>query len=231
MEIFSINQYLRLSECDQFFPTSLIIPHKEEVKVPLNSTAYGLASKTGGSINVNNKIFNLYQGMYFCVAGESIIQNLIGFICIRREYNGLFSIGGPAEKVGRLKYVDECSDTLLISPTIFGDPCLNYLYIPAGINQVAHTHPSVRIGYILGGEGYCLTKNGKFDLYPGIVFLLHPNEVHSFHTQNSYLSIFVYHPDSDFGPTDEVHPMLNKTFIDGVSLRGVNEYRTTEIRE
>lgn len=230
MEIFDSDKHLMTFETDKAFPTSLIIPDKREVIIPENSTAYGFAAETGGIITVGEKVFNLYKGMYFCVGEKGIIQNLIGLICLKKGYNGLFSIGGPIEKIGRLKYVDECSDTLLVSPTILGDPCLNYLYIPSSIDQVAHTHPSVRIGYIVDGCGYCLAENKKINLTVNSIFLLHPNEIHSFHTKESHLSIFVYHPDSDFGPTHDEHPMLNRTYIDGISLRGTNKYRTIKIK-
>lgn len=43
------------------------------------------------------------------------------------------------------------------------------------------------------------------------------------------LKIVVYHPDSDFGPTDEAHPMVNRTIINGVSVAGDQRYQTQEI--
>ena len=48
------------------------------------------------------------------------------------------------ETVGRLRYIDGCSDTLLICPPRVGEPCLNHLHIPPHTDQTPHTHPSAR---------------------------------------------------------------------------------------
>ena len=45
------------------------------------------------------------------------------------------------------------------------------------------------------------------------MFCLPEGDVHSFKTSTQIMDIIAYHPDSDFGPTDENHPMLNKTLI------------------
>jgi hypothetical protein len=51
------------------------------------------------------------------------------------------------------------------------------------------------------------------DLVSGDVFVLPTDELHGFHTQDQHLRVVVYHPDSDFGPTDEAHPMINRTSL------------------
>jgi hypothetical protein len=38
-------------------------------------------------------------------------------------------------------------------------------------------------------------------------------------------------PDSDFGPTDEIHPIVNRTIVDNKSIAGENKYRTRTISE
>nr|MBP9839320.1 AraC family ligand binding domain-containing protein [Pseudomonadota bacterium] len=128
---------------------------------------------------------------------------------------GLFSIGGPLEDKGRLKYINNCSDTLLVPPPKLGEPCLNALYFPANTVQTSHTHPSFRVGIVSSGAGFCLTQNSQYELRKGTVFLLPENTIHSFKTvgENSSLVVFAFHPDSDFGPTDENHPMINRTII------------------
>ena len=40
------------------------------------------------------------------------------------------------------------------------------------------------------------------------------------------MAVIAYHPDSDFGPTHEVHPMINRTIVDGVSARLIEKIRT-----
>jgi hypothetical protein len=129
--------------------------------------------------------------------------------------------GGPIEPKGRLRYIDQCSDTLLISPPRYGDPCLNLLHFPPGIHQTAHTHPSIRCGAIARGSGYCIDGNGtKLDLLPGMIWIIPAETVHSFHTadSNETMDVIAFHPDSDYGPQDETHPMINRTWVDGTKI-------------
>jgi hypothetical protein len=112
-----------------------------------------------------------------------------------------------------------------VPPVIKGDPCLNLLYFPPGIDQTAHTHPSDRIGMIMSGKGRCHHWTGEgnneeeiVDLVPGMIFCIHTNGQHKFSTPyGEEMRVLAYHPDSTFGPTHEDHPMLLRTIIDGVS--------------
>lgn len=122
---------------------------------------------------------------------------------------------------GAYKYIDGCTDSLLVPPVFRGDDCLNALYFPPGIKQTMHTHTSFRLGYILEGAGICHWENDKSDikveaLTKGDFFWLNAETLHCFETQSEKLTVIAYHPDSDVGMTDENHPMLNKTVIKGV---------------
>lgn len=121
-----------------------------------------------------------------------------------------------ADQPGRLSYIDGCSNTNLIAPLRNGDPCLNYLYLPAGINQSAHVHPTARIGLISGGRGFArYWAEGEAKTIPletGVLFWLPRFTRHSFHTESSYLSVMVFHPDSEGGPLDEANPMFSRTY-------------------
>ena len=44
--------------------------------------------------------------------------------------------------------------------------------------------------------------------------MLVEQELHSFKTSDNYMDIIAFHPDSDTGPTDGNHSMINRTFID-----------------
>lgn len=77
----------------------------------------------------------------------------------RANWCGLSLLGGPVEHKGRLRYIDQCSDTALIQPVRRGNPCLNLLYFPAGVYQTAHTHPSDRLGLVPSGRGTCIARN------------------------------------------------------------------------
>ncbi len=120
---------------------------------------------------------------------------------------------GVIETHGRLSYIDGCSDSLLVYPPRLGDPCLNYLYFPKGIVQTQHLHPSIRLGLVLRGAGIAWGPGWEIPLLPGVIFQLNEQEIHSFKTPTESMDIVAYHPDSDWGPVDGNHPMLNRTFI------------------
>lgn len=114
---------------------------------------------------------------------------------------------------GNLSYIDGCSNSNLVHPARNGDPCLNYLYFPAGINQTFHTHPSYRIGLVLSGSGVADTGTDQYALTPGKMFILGRHARHRFFTTDSDLSLMVFHPDSEDGPRDEFNPMKSRTYL------------------
>jgi quercetin dioxygenase-like cupin family protein len=220
METIPYKSYFRAPEVDASFPTSVTTPEEKQVDVDDGDTAFGYVFS--GAACSESAAFRqpLQAGMFFSAPGPATITGLQGFVCIRKGYRGLPMWGGPIEKLGRLKYIDGCSDTLLLAAPIKGDPCVNYLYIPPGVNQTAHTHPSVRVGCIIDGGGVCRLADKTIDLIPGEIFILPADELHSFQTTGQPLRVVIYHPDSDFGPTDEVHPMINRTIVGNKSLAG-----------
>jgi len=63
----------------------------------------------------------------------------------------------------------------------------------------------------------------------GDVWFMDRDTVHSFHTEkDDDMALFAFHPDSDFGPTDEEAPMINRTLIEGISAKGNNEPKKTK---
>lgn len=174
----------------------------------------------------------LGAGCYAQVPGGALLRGGAGFVIYTPEYAGLPQLGGPAEEAGRLRYIDGCSDSLLVCPSKIGEPCLNLLHLPAGIHQTAHTHPSDRIGIILRGGGECRTPEETVALRPGMFWYIPAGGVHSFHTAHDSLDVFAWHPDSDFGPSHDAHPMLNRTIVDGVAVNDARHagIRTGEIR-
>jgi quercetin dioxygenase-like cupin family protein len=114
-----------------------------------------------------------------------------------------------------------------------GDPCFNLLHFPEGIDQTEHTHPSDRIGMVIRGLGECVVDGGEtiIPLEAGMIFCIHTDGLHKFRTlRGSEMTVLAYHPDSDFGPTDTFHPMLNRTIVNGVSASKLPEIQTKEIR-
>lgn len=174
----------------------------------------------------------LTAGMYASVPGKCEVrpvgQDLSrGLVISALGWMGMLVIGGPLEERGRLRYIDGCTDSLLVPPVRLGDPCLNGLWFPLLTQQTSHTHPSVRIGMVVRGRGRCVTPQGVHELRPGVMFVIHPEGEHRFETpSDSGLTVVAWHPDSDCGPTDQGHPMVRRTMVGGVSAALLPELQT-----
>lgn len=180
-------------------------------------THFGYVWQGRARLRAETGEFVLRPGMYFSLPGAGSIEGEgAGIVVTRTGFRGLFSLGGPIEPSGRLRYIDGCTDSLLIPPVLRGDACLNALYFPPGVDQTEHTHPTVRIGLVVSGRGECLTPAAQYALEPGLPFLIPAGELHRFRTQSEGMVVVAYHPDSDFGPTHEAHPMINRTIVNGV---------------
>lgn len=209
-----------------------------------------------GKVTINRKFLSPMQldsKMYFTLSDEfNFSTNEIGS-CILIEvlnkgyyeesnFKSYATFGGPIEDVGRLKYIDGCTDSLLISPVKKGQPCLNHLHFPEEINQTQHTHPSHRIGIVASGYGECITPFGNLPLSPEMIFVIkawdgieystgldgnsYPIGQHAFQTFNAPMDVIAFHPDSDFGAEDEFHPMINRTIVGGVSANQLKDIMT-----
>lgn len=197
-------------------PTTVSAWSESGLDLRAGATHFGFIYRGPARMRHASGEFTLSKGMYFAApdvcriegGGEGIVISRVG-------YQGVFQIGGPIEERGRLRYINGCTDSLLIPPVLKGDACLNVLHVPPHTDQTAHTHPSIRVGLVALGEGYCETPRGASPLLPGTVFIIPAGELHSFHTNDCGLTMITYHPDSDFGPTHEEHPMLNRTIIGG----------------
>ena len=194
------------------------------------------------------------DGMYFSISGLFLLNELTSSKVIiievlndkgiypKNNYSAMFQVGGKIESKGRLKYIDGCTDSLLISPVKMGDPCLNHLHFPSNIQQTPHTHPSHRIGIVSNGNGECVTPFGNLALLKGMIFIIKSwNNIdyavgldgkmyevgnHCFYTFENEMDVIAFHPDSDFGPQDENHPMINRTIVNGISANEINEIQT-----
>lgn len=191
------------------------------------STFYGYVFEGPTEITTANNRYQLLARQYFCMKDGFALSGGKGIVIERVGFRGMDSLGGPVEDWGRLKYIDGCTDSLLVPPVKLGDPCLNALFFPENIDQTAHTHPSMRVGMVIEGSGSCVTPEAEYDLIPGKIFIIHPDGTHRFRTRaGAKLTVVAYHPDSDFGPKDEDHPMINRTIVDGVSAAKIEDIRT-----
>jgi hypothetical protein len=222
------------------------------VEIKNNCSYYGYVYKGEIKLDINNNIINLKKEMYFSVSGNISLLPTIGSMILVEVYhehgqykkNNYTAMNqfGIIESIGRLKYIDGCTDSILIHPVKMGDPCLNYLHFPTNIVQTPHTHPSHRIGCVAKGYGTCITPFGNLPLIEGNIFVikewdgltyangLDGNEYeignHCFYTTDSAMDVIAFHPDSDFGALDEDHPMINKTIVKGISAKNIEEIRT-----
>lgn len=202
-------------KAEQAYPSSMI-GHKGDTTTlsDPHTHTFGIVIAGKVSLLMGEDSFTLRAGMYFSVPGAFRIQGEGEAVLFQRHgYRGLFSIGGPVEKSGRLTYIDHCTTTLICPPPRDGDPCLNLLSFPPSLKQSPHIHPTIRLGAVISGSGYCVLAGGRQALEPGIAFVIEPNLLHSFESGPNGLNVIAYHPDSDGGPTDESHPMLNRTYL------------------
>jgi hypothetical protein len=182
------------------------------------STVYGVVVAASAVVSAHGFKAELDAGGFFALPGAGgveVSKDGCAVLIERHGYRGLIQAGRIEDK-GRLAYIDGCSDTVLCSPARLGDPVLNHLHFPVGVVQSVHSHPSIRLGVVVRGAGSAFGPTGggwERPLEVGSVFLLHAHELHAFRTTDSSLDVIAFHPDSDSGPTDGEHPMLNRTYL------------------
>jgi|TARA_R110000744_G_scaffold211127_1_gene330257 hypothetical protein len=213
----------------------------EGAEIKKDHSYYGFCYE--GFTNFRNETdppFNLMSGQAFSMQGPFELTPSTSKIMLievlhtkgiypETNYKAMTVVCGGLEKEGRLKYIDGCTDSLLIPPVKMGDPCFNHLSFPKNIDQTQHTHPSHRIGIVAKGQGRCITPFGILPLVKGMIFVIkewdkktynkgldgkdYPNGQHSFETTDEGMDVVAFHPDSDFGATDINHPMINRTLV------------------
>ena len=224
---FTLTNGLLYDYMDNAYPTRLHAWQGQQTLAAENSTYYGYVFEGTTQLMTPDNEYRLRARQYFCSYQPITLDGGRGIVVERIGYRGMNSVGGPVEAAGRLKYIDGCTDSLLIPPVKMGDPCLNALFFPEGIDQTAHTHPSMRVGMVIEGRGTCVTPERIYDLVPGTIFIIHEGGQHKFKTSaHTRLTVIAYHPDSDFGPVDENHPMINRTMVEGVSAAQIREIQT-----
>jgi quercetin dioxygenase-like cupin family protein len=206
-------------------------PHST-LQLPDQCTHFGIVVTGRVRLIYAERVRSLEEGDFFSITGRATVESSsgLGLVTSAFGYNGLNVFGGPIEREGRLRYIDGCTDTLLVPPVRKGDPCLNHLHFPGGIVQTPHTHPSIRSGMVYRGQGVCVLpqREESVPLIQGYAFIIPTNTVHSFNTGDGRMDIIAFHPDSDTGMTDDDHPMINRTIVNGVSARKIEKIHTPE---
>ena len=218
----------RLAETtDEALPSRLSAWRGDALELSDDGTHFGYVHEGAATLETAGGVFTLREGMYFAAPSRCRVGGSgQGVVVTRPGYYGMFTLGGPIEPKGRLRYIDGCTDSLLIPPQMSGDPCLNALYFPAGVSQTEHTHPSARVGLVVRGTGLCRTPGATYPLTPGLTFIIRAEGRHSFKTEGEEMVVVAYHPDSDYGPTHEAHPMINRTVVRGVPASQLESIHT-----
>lgn len=228
--VFDIESRLLYAYDDGRFNTLIIgFTPGSLVELPLGYTHFGIVVSGKIRLECSSRERNLVAGDFFSVVGPATIHSDgLGVVSSASDFFGFNIFGGPIEDSGRLRYIDGCTDTLLVPPVRKGDPCFNHLHFPPGIIQTPHTHPSVRTGVVYRGSGECLVpeEGKKIPLESGKAFIIKTETVHSFNTKIQSMDVIAFHPESDVGMTDDDHPMINRTMVDGVSAKFKDEIRT-----
>jgi mannose-6-phosphate isomerase-like protein (cupin superfamily) len=197
---------------DTMYPSILNLCQDTQFDAIPYSTVFGFVLE--GTVTyknyslIKNQWFSckIVEGETFQISGKAVLISRLGYL-------GQDTTGGPIESIGRLTYIDGCSDSLLVYPPRMGDASLNALYFPKSINQTHHIHPSIRMGIIASGSGICSLDNEEIELTEGTAFCLSAMENHRFRTIDDTMVVIAYHPDGDWGPTDHTHTMINRTYI------------------
>lgn len=191
----------------------------ETVRRVVGGAIFGVA-QSDSTLHYQGDMYPLRAGMYFVAPSAAYLDGGSGLIIVAYERDAVFTLGGPIENEGRLRYINGCTDTLLLAPWRLGEPCLNFLHFPPLTKQTQHTHPSARVGLVMRGTGTCVygEMRRRVPLEVGTAFVIPTNLIHAFETSDDILDVVAWHPDSDVGPTDEHHPMINRTIISGVQL-------------
>jgi len=54
---------------------------------------------------------------------------------------------------------------------------------------------------------------------PNLIFVIPTDGLHRFRTDaGQCMEVIPYHPDSDWGPSHEAHPMVNRTLVGGKKI-------------
>ena len=208
-----------IDRTDFFYPSSCQIYSKKTdlSKAFPTSTLYGICLGST-EVVINDSKLELQNEAYFSLATRDVKKLILNpkgsvVLFIRHGYSGLNQIGLNCEQQGRLSYIDGCTDSTLIFPARYGDPSLNLLCFPSNTEQTMHRHPTLRFGVILEGAGFADAGTKSHPLRAKDVFMVPENEAHRFRTDDKEMRLIAFHPDSDFGPRDNDHAMLNRTYI------------------
>jgi mannose-6-phosphate isomerase-like protein (cupin superfamily) len=230
VQVFPLNRPLALSYEHETFPTKVMVWSGGYAHLDGDASHYIIVYSGQLVVCHAGDVRTLRAGYYGVFPGriELLTGDGAALVVSALGYKAMPMSGGPIEETGRLRYIDNCKNTVLLPPPVKGEPCLNFLDLCPGVTQTPHTHPSIRIGIILRGNGACGTDGPTLPLSTGTLFIIPPETLHSFQSQDEPLKIVIYHPDSVDGPTHTSNTMLNNTFVGGKTAQEMLQIHTME---
>lgn len=170
--------------------------------------------------------FRVEKGDCAFIKTEDSVQVLRGPIEIAsKEFAVVVRGYAPPDKAASLKsrmilpYVNGCSTRQLFPPERPGDPTMQLLTIPPySSEQAHHIHSTVRVVYVLEGQGWSVvgtaTESIRQELVPGMTLVLDNMCPHHFETADSKLLVMPVHIWSALpAGLESNHPMFNGTFM------------------
>ena len=230
VRVLSMDEPHRLFYDQGTFPTKVAVWTGGYLPLDEDASHYVVVYSGRAFVGQGEDIRTLGKGHYGVFPGKTELVGGSGaaLIISTMGYKAMPLQGGPIEDTGRLRYIDNCRNTVLLPPPVKGEPCLNFLDLCPGVTQTPHTHPSIRIGLIVRGNGQCGTAEGTLPLSTGTMFVIPPETLHSFRSGGEAMKIVIYHPDSVEGPTHTSNTMMNNTFVDGQPAQALPHLHTRE---
>lgn len=229
VNMFSLATPGSFAYADDLIPMTVNVWNGGYLALLEDASHYILVYSGKAFIGYRGDVRALEEGYYGVFPGRAELTGEgVALVVSCSGYRALAMQGGPIEDTGRLRYIDHCTNTVLLPPPVRGEPCLNFLHLGAGVTQTPHTHPTIRIGVVVSGNGACGTAYGTLPMSVGSLFVIPPNTLHSFEAQDESLKIIIFHPDSVDGPTHTSNTMLNNTFVDGTTAQGMSHLHTQE---
>jgi hypothetical protein len=215
---------MRLLEDYEMFKVPHVVQFQPNLTIEERYKPTGTHFVLGSNLDISfGKSGDLSLPGLWALRLNETFQFLGGEVFFALDYFGqcLGNLVANIHKVyGDLSYIDGCSNSILLAPPRNGDPCMNLMYMPPGVNQTWHVHPTIRIGAVVHGQGVAESRVGgtiiRTQLHRGSVFVIQPMELHHFKTEDNDLAVVVFHPDSEGGPQDAYNPMFSRTYVKGV---------------
>lgn len=210
--MFLINNLNLLAQENNSFQFLITKFENQRIEKECNAgdTIYGISTLIDGhfdEISIKNGTFAFASKSKVSINGSGVLISSN----VKQDFTRVAKVN-PTDP-GLLKYINNCSNQELISPSVIYNPTIQYLFFPPNIEQTAHIHHSFRLGLVVQGRGIAVANNQVIELTENKLFMLPAGENHYFQTFDSEMSLVVFHPDSDIGPTDEVNNMMVRTVM------------------